>query len=105
MSKPKQGGPLTAAAPRASVGKSLQEFRSAHDKSFWVPQRIREVLKKMGDSWEYEAGILKLAQLSTTDLAAYRDQFEDYIVVTSGRNPKRVWCGTTEMAEQLRAMV
>lgn len=104
MTKPKHVGPFTG-APRASVGKSLQEFRNAHDKSFWVPQRLREALDKLGDSWEYEAGILKLAQLSTTDLAAYREQFEEHIVMTSGRNPKRVWCGSAEMANKLREMV
>jgi hypothetical protein len=95
--------PTTAKRPPA--GKTLADFRSAHDKSYVVPHRIREALAKLGDSWEYDAGMLKLAQLSTTDLAAYRDQFRDHIVMTNGRNPKRVWCGTVKLAEQLREMV
>lgn len=91
------------AAPKA--GRTLQDFRAEHDKSFIVPQRIRDALKKLGNGWEYEVGFLRLAQLSTTDLAAYRDEFEDYIVIVGGRNTKRIWAGTKELAAEMRQMV
>lgn len=88
-------------APKA--GKSLAEFRASHDKSFIVPQKIKEGLKKLGGGWEYELGFLRLAGLSTTDLANYREEFEEYVVLVD--RTKRVWCGSKELAVKLREMV
>jgi hypothetical protein len=87
------------------AGRSLDEFRAAHDKNYIVPQKIKAGLEKLGDGWEYELEFLKLTGLSTTDLSMFRDQFEDHIVTTSGRNPKRVWTGSKATAKQLREMV
>jgi hypothetical protein len=89
----------------AKPGKSIADFRASHDKNFIVPLKIREALKKIGDGWEYESDLMKIAGLSTTDLARFRDQFESHIVMTTGKNPKRVWCGTEKLAAQLREMV
>lgn len=86
-------------------GKGIAEFREAHDKSYIIPKRINEALKKLGDGWEYELQFIKVAGLSLTDCAAYRDQFEEHIVVVGGKNPKRVWCGTKALATKLRQMV
>lgn len=86
-------------------GKSLQDFRAEHDKSYIVPKKIKGALEKLGDGWEYEVHFMRLAGISVTDLAAYRDQFEDHIVVVGGRNTKRVWAGTTKLAAQMREMV
>lgn len=91
--------------PSEKKGRTVADFRAAHDKSFIVPQKIRDALKKLGDGWEYELELMKIAGLSTTDLAIFREQFQDHIVLTGGKNPKRVWCGTKELAEKLRAMV
>lgn len=84
-------------------GKTLADFRAAHDKSYIIPQRIKEGLKKLGDGWEYEAAFMKIAGLSTTDLANYREGFTDHIVLVE--RTKRVWCGTKALADKLRAMV
>lgn len=94
-----------APAEQKGAGRTLQDFRAEHDKSFIIPARIREALKKLGAGWEYEVGFLRLASLSTTDLAAYRDEFADYVVLVGGRNPKRIWAGTKELAAQMRQMV
>lgn len=91
-------------APRSS-GKTLSDFRAAHDKSFIVPLRIRAGLKALGDGWEYEVQFMKLCGLSQTDFSCYREEFETYCVETKGHNAKRVWCGTPTLAEKLRAMV
>jgi len=93
----------TKAKPEMSkAGKTLAEFRASHDKSFIVPQKIKEGLKKLGGGWEYEVNFLKLAGLSTTDLANHRDAFTDHIVLVD--RTKRVWCGTKELANKLREM-
>ena len=98
------------AEPRAGridpkLGKSLQDFRAEHDKSYIVPKKIKDALEKLGDGWEYEVHFLRLAGLSVTDLAAYRDQFESHTVLVGGRNAKRVWVGTAKLATQMREMV
>lgn len=85
--------------------KTLADFRAAHDKSFIIPQKIREALKKLGDGWEYELDFMRLAGLSVTDLANFREQFEGHIVVANGRNPKRVWFGNERIAAEARKMV
>lgn len=87
------------------TGKSLEEFRSSHDKSFIVPKKIREGLDKLGESWEYEQEFIKRCSLSTTDFATYRSQFEAYIVDTKGRNNKRVVAGSRAFASKLREKI
>ena len=89
-------------------GRSLDEFRAAHDKSFIVPKRIRDALNQLGDSWEYEIEFLRRCNLGTNELAEYRDQFEaDHVVLVSSRShsTKRIWVGSKELAETLRQMV
>lgn len=96
----------TAATPRPS-GKSLEAFRSAHDKSYIIPRRIETALAKLADSWEYELDFAKVAGVSIADLALFRDQFEDHVVavkVTGGSHKKNVWAGTPAFAAQLREL-
>lgn len=92
-------------SPKAA-GKTLDEFRAAHDKSYIVPKKIRDGLAALGDSWEYEVEFIRRCGLSVTDLAAYRDpEFTEFYLEVGGRNPKRIWCGTKKFAEQLRALL
>lgn len=101
-----------AAAKKAetaiSKGKSLEEFRSAYDKNYIVPKRIKDALDKLGESWEYEIEFIKLAGISITDLARFREQFEAHIVPVKvsngGSHRKNVWAGTTAFAAKLREM-
>jgi hypothetical protein len=94
-------------APVVSKGKTLEEFRSAHDKNYIVPKRLKEALVKLGDSWEYEIDFMKMAGVSTTDLINFREQFEAHIVtvkVNGSSHRKNVWAGTTAFAAKLREM-
>lgn len=94
-----------SAKPAKQSGKNLADFRAAHDKSFIIPAKIEAGIAKLGpDGWDYEVQFMRLAELSTTDLAMFRDQFEDFIVTVGGKNPKRCWCGSKELAKKLRAM-
>lgn len=94
-----------SAKKAAARGRDEEAFRAAHDKSFIVPKKIQEGLESLGDSWEYEAEFMKRCALSTTDISQYRDQFADFFVETSGRNPKRAWAGTKKFAAKLRERV
>ena len=87
------------------AGKNKDDFRSAHDKSYIVPKKIREGIEQLGkEGWEYEREFLSICGLSNTDAARYREEFEDYLVQTGGKNPKRIWAGSPEFAEELREM-
>lgn len=91
-----------AKAPSLYTGKSLEDFQALHDKNFIVPKKIREALVKLGASWCTEVEFLKLASISTTEGAMFREQFKDfYVEVDSSK--KRVWAGTKAYANTLRA--
>jgi hypothetical protein len=94
-------------APLVSKGKTLEEFRSAHDKNYIVPKKIKEALAKLGESWEYEVDFMKLAGVSTTDLVNFREQFDAHIVavkINGSSHRRNVWAGTTAFAAKLREM-
>lgn len=89
--------------------RTLADFRAAHDPDVIIPSRIREafaaMLKIGPQHYEYEVDFLKLSGLSTTQLAAYRDQFAAHIIETpSGRNgaAKRVYFASAKVAASLR---
>jgi len=84
--------------------RNLSEFRRLYDKSFIIPSRIREGLKKLGAGWEYEVDFAKLAGVSLGELATYREQFLDFVVVT-GKEGRRAWAGTKSFAAQMRKMI
>lgn len=92
---------ILPATPVSGKGKSLNDFCNAHDKATIVPKKIKDGLKQLGNSWEYEADFIKRCKLSQTDCAQYRDAFsEHWLELTTPR--KRIWAGTVAFAEQLR---
>ena len=107
--KKARSGKDIAAAPAIEhapkkVGRSLSDFRSAYDKDFIIPTKIRDGLKMLSGGWEYEVSFAKLSGVSLSDLAAYRDQFAAYVVVVK-RDGKRAWAGSASMAKAMREMV
>jgi hypothetical protein len=99
---PKPSASLPVTKPKA--GKSLADFRAAHDKDYIVPAKIKSALKELGNGWEYEQDFLRMAKVSTTDLALYRDQFADHWVVVD-RSGKRVWAGSRTLIDEMRGMI
>lgn len=85
--------------------RSVEDFRANFDRNYIVPNKIRAALAELGDGWVYEAELLKLAGISTTDLAIFREQFSDYWLVADRAAKKRVWCGTSALAEELRNLI
>lgn len=93
-------------------GRTVADFRGSHDKDVVIPARIRAVLigmaKEGPEHHVYETELLKLADISTGDLAKYRGQFEDHIVVVTTANgralpsPKNVWFHDAKLARKLR---
>lgn len=96
----------------ASKPRTLADFRASHDKSTVIPNKIRAALAVMAkqgpEHYEYEAEFLKLASLSVTDLAAYRDQFAPHLFIAKHLNgksystPKNIWFATKQAAAKAR---
>lgn len=91
-------------AGRTDIGYTRADFRERYDKSFIVPRRIREALKKLGQSrYLPEAEFSRLAGVSLPDLGRFRAEFdEDHVVVVE--RSKRLWCGSKALAEELRGL-
>lgn len=90
----------------ATKSKTLADFKAIHDPNVVVPSKIRKALEAMTkngpENWEYEGEFIRLAGISTTQMGAFRDQFVEHIVETSGKQAKRVWFGSTKAAAKAR---
>jgi hypothetical protein len=95
----------------ASKAKTLADFRAAHDPDVMIPNRIRAGLaaieKEGPEHYLYGSDFLKLTGLSTTQLAAYREQFAAHIVDaplsgSGGRSSKRAYFGNAKVAAKLK---
>lgn len=92
---------------KKSSGKTLDDFRAAHDRNVIVPTKIRKALSDMEsehpENWEYELDFMRRAGLSQTDMGMFRPQFEAHVVEVGGKNPKKVWFASAKVAEKARA--
>lgn len=92
--------------PKKAAGKTLDDFRSAHDRNVIVPTKIRKALAEMEaehpENWEYELDFMRRAGISQTDIGAFRPQFDAHIVETAGKNQKKVWFASAKVAEKAR---
>jgi hypothetical protein len=89
----------------AKTARSLDTFRAAYDKGVIVPNKIRAALEKLEKdegptAWRHDNEIRELAGISTTELAEFRDRFQDNIVVTAGGKGKNVWFATVKAAKE-----
>lgn len=88
------------------TGRTLEAFANEYDDDVKIPAKIKAALETLGDSWVYEQELLRIAAISTTQLAAYRERFKEYWVPTSNdTRGKKVWAGTPAFAKQLRARI
>jgi len=87
-------------------GKSLDQFRKLHDRSYVVPAKINEAIRKLGpEHWEYEAMFVKSIGITHAELNMYKDEFNDYVVEFRERGKKHViWAGSVELADKIRSM-
>lgn len=95
---------LKAKAVAETKGRKVAEFRSLYDKSYYVPQKVKQALRVLGAGWEYEVEFAKIAGITLQDLNIVREQFVDYLVLV-GRDGRRIWCGDKKTAAEMRRMV
>lgn len=90
----------------AIKGRTLDDFRAAHDRNVIVPAKVRKALSEMEaehpENWEYEIDFMRRAGLSQTDIGMFRPQFEAHVVEVGGKNPKKVWFASTKVADKAR---
>jgi len=89
--------------------KTVADFRSAHDPNVIVPAKINAVLQAMlkegPEQWEYEADLIKRANISQTQISQFRELFIDHIIETphaAKRSPRRVWFADKKVAKRIR---
>jgi hypothetical protein len=90
-------------AAQTKGGRSLAEFKQVYDKDFIIPNKIKAGLKTLGSGWDYEREFARLCGISLNDMAAYRDEFAEYMVVI--KDGRRAWAGSKSAAEQMRSML
>lgn len=101
----KASKPKAEKAPKS--GRSIADFRAAHDTSYIVPTKIKAALAAMDGGWLYEGEFVKLAGISLTQLGLFREQFEEHLVLLKGttHSGRRAWASTKALAKQMREMV
>lgn len=108
MNKQEKKQAKKEASPEAlspkSIGRSMREFRKEFDKDLIVPNKIRAGLKALGAGWEYEVPFAKASGISLQDLAIYREQFADHVVLIR-RDSKRAWAGTVDIANEMKGIL
>lgn len=103
MTKPKK---QKAATPPKAAGRTLDEFKASFDKSYIVPAKVKAALAELGGGWMTEIEFAKHAGVSVVDLNAYRETFEEHVVVLGGQHKgKRLWAGTKAAAAKMREML
>jgi len=96
-------------ASKSTPARTIADFRDAHDRDVIVPKKMRAALEQIAkvgpEHYEYEVDFMKLASISTGEIAKYRGQFEAHIVETPaahGKSVKRVYFGNAKTAAKLR---
>jgi hypothetical protein len=97
---------------KSTKARTVTDFRSAHDTNVIVPNKIKmafeAMLKEGPEQWDYEGDFVKRADISNTQLGAFREQFLDHIVeaagMSSGRAGRRVWFADAKIAKKIRGI-
>jgi len=92
---------------RASVNRlSIEDIQASHDQDYMIPRAIEVGIDNIGeDAALYEHDFAKLAGVSITELSRYRDQFADYWAETKRGGKRRIWAGSSKMADEIRRRI
>lgn len=86
--------------------KSLDDLLAVHDDNVVIPSKLRArfaaMLKIGPEEHDYEAKFLTDAGVSNNKISPYRQQFKAHVVMTGGKNPKRIWFADPKVARKFR---
>lgn len=86
-------------------GKSLDQFKAAHDKSFIIEKRLKDALAELGEGWLYESELMRSARIGPGEITRLREKFAKFTLIVGRRGKqKHVWAGTPALAKKLRSM-
>lgn len=87
----------------ASSVLTLDDLDKQYNPNVIIPARIAAALTKLGDAAMTAMNFQKAANVTTTQLQQFSEQFERHIVVVrhDGR-PRTLWCGTPAFANKVR---
>ena len=86
-------------------GKSLDQFKAAHDKGFIVEKRLKDALSELGESWLYESELMRSARIGPGEITRLREKYKKFTLVVGRRGKQKcVWAGTPALAKKLRVM-
>lgn len=97
----------------AAKGRTLADFRAAHDRAVVIPTKIQTALDKMlkdngPEHYEYEADFMKLAGVGQADISKFRDKFSAFIAIAQpvgtsrSKSARNAWFATTKAAKAAR---
>jgi hypothetical protein len=91
-------------------GKTEEDFKGRFVRATVIPRKIDAALAQLGPKgYEDNMGFTRRAGVSANDLAAFRDQYRDYIIeareVGGDSRARILWCGSKEFAKRLRGLI
>lgn len=90
----------------SAKAKVLGDLLAVHDDNVVIPARIRARLAAMlkigPEEYDYEQDFLKAANVSNNKIGSFRAQFQAHVVMTSGKNAKRIWFADAKVAKKFR---
>lgn len=97
---------MTQPSAKKSQGMSLEDLDNKFNPNVIIPKRIKEALVKLGDNAMTVEDFRKFSNVSTTQLAMFSSQFEDFqVIVRNEGKPKTLWCGTKAFATKARERI
>lgn len=91
---------------KSTPGMSLDDLDNKFNPNVIIPRRINEALVKLGENAMTSEDFRKFANVSTTNLAMFSAQFEEYqVTVRDSGKPKTLWCGTKAFAKKARERI
>lgn len=96
----------TLSGKKSTPGMSLDDLDNKFNPNVIIPKRIIDALAKLGDNAMTAEDFRKFSNVSTTNLAMFASQFEEYqVTVRDSGKPKTLWCGTKAFAKKARERI
>lgn len=80
--------------------KTVEQFKDLYS----VEQHVNQILEQLGDGWEYELTIARMAGIALAALPAIRAKYAAHVVELKTDRRRRVWAGKPETAKIMRGM-
>lgn len=103
MSKTKVSTPKVVGARKLTTTMTKEQVNAKYNLNVVIPAKIRTALDQVGAAAIKPKDLADLADVSTAQLAAYEEEFGEFLVAVKedGRS-KVLWTGDAQFAQELR---